>query len=595
MRQLTMLAGWLLAMVCLGTAHAQEGWSEVARAPGELIWRHDAGAQVRLVRSSTPGDHEALCTHHGTRAEGIAGVLSAADRAGLCETLARGAVDLPPGRMGRHTPTLTWRQALARGGLPTPAVVRRDEVFAAPPVWPLRPSHLLVLGLLGALPWWWPRVRAAWAWGAVAAALRLLWPGPPVLMGVHYPFQRLTDATGLLEPSDAYGATWSAFMGALWWLSRGVVEVSLVNPVLSVLTVVLAVAWLWEEGEETLAHGVGLVAATQPLAVALAGTETMFVLASFLGILGVRGLCRDESVARWTGLVALVLLAGLRPLQLGVVVAGLVIGWRRGARTQALVGVLAVMWRVVVVLGFSGEAAGSEATQIAQMLDPSYVFGVGGSLLLSDPLKVPAALTALAVLGAAVAVRTRRPVGWMALLLLVVSTVPYLPFKRLTDVVRMGLPSLTWLAVLGVLGWTRLDRVGRVAALVALGVTGWFARAPLGPEATWVADMRLVQAMQQGLGPDDVVRYDDRWDGLGRFELWMNLHPGPTWVPRNRRPLVSGEHYWQSRADAWPDAPPMPCALEPVQVHRVPAVGLGVEDDSVGVVSLGWMRLSDCP
>ncbi len=473
-----------------------------------------------------------------------------------------------------------------------PKALERTGIRSLFPIWPWLPLHLVVLAwwctLLTALP----RQRLVWAAAGAAVIARALAP-TSLLMGGAYPYSRMMHATGLWTPNPMYGGTLDAFMGPLWWLSGGAPGILFAaNAVLSVLTVLMLGSSLERAGEHEAAVGASWSLALLPLAILLSRTESMFVLVAALQACMVAGLLGERRGSQAFGVFSALLLAWLRPYQLPLVAAvACVLLWRRRWLLGGLVGgVLLARGAEVVWLLLTADVTTATGSGILyRMLDPSVVLGSDGTLILSDPWRVPAALGLFALVGL---LRVRTLSTRMLLGGLVLAAVPYLHFHRITDLTRFGLPSLTWLAALAGVGLASLPRRALPGAAVIWGLTVWWARDPLPPRPWAEEHDAMLEAMEQ-LGPDDVVWYDAYHDASAFFSLWSNL-AGPTRfyaLDRTRitRALAErappgdpqpGHLLWRGRSLSYEGADDHGCVVvETLGSWRLSTHGLDVEPD----------------
>lgn len=490
-------------------------------------------------------------------------------------------------------PWIAWHE----GGLvlAAPPVARPPGVDAVLPTsWPLRPLHAVVLAWVAALVAAGPRQREPWILALGAALLAWVLTPVRILMGVDYAYVRWADGTGAVTASTLYGDTWASLAGLVWWLSGGVPDhVQHLNLVLGAITVALVHDVGRRLGGVDVGRMAALMLAASPLHLALARTETMFVLVTTLQVATLAGILREDAGGSVLAVGSAVLLAWLRPLQLVAVAALAGVAWGRGRRRTGtlLAGAFAsraVPLAVTVADHGPPQAAGTRA--LGKWLEPHWFVGPGGSSVVLDPLVVPPVLAVLVV--AALATRPRRAVATVGVVALA-ACLPYLHFERPTDVLRFQLPTATWWIVLAALGWVRLGPGMRVAALALLVAGTVAARQPLGAPFLWqLEEQALREALPAHVPPGATGWTRAPWDRHQAFALWLNSRGPGRW--RTQGQPAPGDLVWHGRGDAWPGA--SPACEEEVLWSRQVTVRVGdVEPIDADVVTFALARVLACP
>ncbi|MCB9665980.1 MAG: hypothetical protein H6732_17875 [Alphaproteobacteria bacterium] len=528
------------------------------------------GVDVRLVKAPGPDEppRPARCRGGGVEMQ-VDGRPSEAAEAVIARACARLEVDAPALYSEVH------------GDLPDrPDPRARTALRLVAAAWVL----LLLLGL--------PRTPAPWLWALLGQAVRVILAPPRILMGEAYPYDRLLTWLGLREPNLRYGLGSSALADVLRPLFGQVPDaLHAADLVLSAL--VIPCAWgaaLGFTGDRRTAHAAAALAALLPLPVALAGTESMFVMCSLLLAAGLLGLARGDR-----GLLAAVsagLLAHTRPLQVGMALVIVVTLALRRRWVAGLMGLTLVAWRLVQIAGLPGDRpvpGGDDLRRLAL-----HLVGDGSPTVVLDPFVTPWWLVPLALLGAWT--------GWRAghrgaVLLLAATaaagTVPYLPFHRATDQLRFHLPVHTAWALLAALAaptLLALSPARRAAVAVALLSGLVLARQPLGGPMVHAVEHATARELLCALPPDTEVAYDPANDLHGGRARWMGLACDVRMLPTPEDgELPDGALVWRGQADRMEGArPPGRCAREPVDLRTTPSwtgrlIDLGPDDVVIGL------------
>ena len=458
--------------------------------------------------------------------------------------------------------------------------------------WPVTPLHALVVLTAGLLLATLPRARVAWAWAAVALAVRLGFPGPAILMGEHYAPRRLAEATGLVD-TWRFVDGWSAAQGLAWWLSGGSPSALATTQLVASCGVVLwGTAFAQARGGPV--HATGALLATMPTAVALAGTESMFVLCAAMVAAALWGVASPDRRGPAAAACAAILLATLRPGQpplaaaLGIVASARSRRW--GAVTLAGVGLAA--WPVLRLFA-DGVPTEASPDQLAHV-DPRAWFGPGGSVLALDPTRTPLVVPALALWGLRTPDRARLTLA----VLTVVATAPYLHLGRPTDVLRTQLSALVPLALLAAHGaadlWTGGVRVR--TALVVAAVASWgVAARPVGPHPAWAVEHAARARLVADVPPGATVWFSPALEVDATFSRWATLALPGRWRPWDQGTPAPGDLVWRSRAEQWPGASTMPCATEALTRVAISGPTGNVEPAIPDHTPVGLDRVLHCP
>lgn len=482
--------------------------------------------------------------------------------------------------------------------------------FAAPPpprehIPPVSPSgmaglRLLAVAWLLVLAWTLPRRLEPWAWFGVAVLGRVLVAPAHVLMGVAYPYDYLLTYAGLRAPNLRYGAGWPALMDVLRPIAGAAPDrlhdVNLVLSALGVLCVWSAVErWTTDVRAARLA---ALALTVLPLPVALATTETSFVVCALLGTAVLAGLARADRAGHLLVALSAGLLAHTRPDQLPVamVAVGLLVTRRAWLASTLAAGV--VVARVVFLATADFDATAPGTAMLARIA--STLVGRHSATVVLDPWVTPFWLVPAGLYGAWVAWRagSRRVVVALGLLVLA-ATLPHLLYERVTDLARFGLPAQALWVVLAGLGAGSLasGTWARRVALAGVAVAGlWIARAPLGGPMVHRVEHALMRAELCALEPGTHVRYDAARDpdaGMARyFGLVCGVQLRP--LPDDGR-MAPGTLVWRGVGDRWPGAhPPDRCTREVIAEHTTPAWDGGLEPIGDAPVPIGLYRVVGC-
>lgn len=418
------------------------------------------------------------------------------------------------------------------------------------PVWRLRVAHLFALAWLMLLLVYLPRRWEPWAAGLVALVLRLGLQPAHLLMGGAYPELRGNAATGLLDVGQ-YGPTWSAMLGPAWLLTGEPMVPLLVNPWISALTVVVVWKLVHDAVDgRTAALASGLLAVL-PLPIALARTETMFVLVALLQVAAVAGVLSEERSGRIFGVLSGFLLLQLRPGQAVFCFALLVLlAWRKDWMALAFLGVPVGVFAADLLSRMAQSGVGSvpgELTSLGRLLVPHHWVGFHGRFATLDPWITPFGVAVVAA-GALVVHRSRPQVQvpiWS--LCFLAAAAPYLHLFRHTDVTRFHMPSQSWLVILAAVALASMtSRIARVAA-AGVGLTFIPARSPLGPQPfTWQAEYEVFQPAIEALESTAVVRHQTLERYEGQRAMYLD-RLRPTFVSLLDRPMEVGEYLWIGR------------------------------------------------
>lgn len=395
-------------------------------------------------------------------------------------------------------------------------------------------SALLPLGLVAwaLLLLTLPRDRAGLSVTALSVFTHVLFYAPRIHMHDTRAYWEILQVNGLLDPDRQYGEGRAALLAwPLWAMGFPIDGTHQVGAALATL----AVPHLYEVVRRLFDTRTAVVAAVflalAPLPLALAPTETAYVPLATMQILAVHGLLRAGLLGDAMLVVGAGLVTHLRPLEGLLGVAFVLVAWALGRR-RAAVGVAAlVVWRLWIFQTASWSGSAQPLASFVPSLDYDLV-GVNGRVLFFDPWRTPAALTALAVLGAAVGAR-RAPRSTAGLVALgAFSTVAYLNMGFLADRMRYELPSQTWLCALAAVGliFVAERRVLAVAAGGALIVSWWAARAPY-PPMPWQTEYTTLRRALDSVPPGARVAYDDAGDNQGLVRAWAQLYAGVELVP----------------------------------------------------------------
>jgi hypothetical protein len=507
---------------------------------------------------------------------------------------------------GGEDPAVVSAVAAACEILPTlsgvwgPGTRALDQVVHPPTLRPLSAFSLLWWLALPAMV---PRTRAAIGWATAALATRWLLVSPSVLMSGDYPYHRLLASLGHRNIDPQNGDGFAAILG---WIALATDFHPHLPHGVNLVLAGLTAAWLHEAtrtatGSSTAAHGAAALWVSQPLAIAMSTTEGMFPLVAALQVAAWAAWCRGGR-HRWFAALSLGLLVHVRPLQLLIVAAWILLWAKRDTwRPLALV-VVMMAWRSTELLTLawqSGVAPGSsgafdQATplgwHVAIMESPS-------SLLVTDPTLVPFWLLPLAIVGISWGWRHHRTLLIWLLTTLAITLVTTAHQARLTDIVRFQLPALLWWSVLGGIALSRIPRTAFKYSAVA-GVfagAGWvIARSPLSPRPAWTQEHGAIAAQQRALPAGTTVHYDPAWDHHGTLTAWLSFVGPARWVPLSDT-LAPGDLVWQGRAARWPSAMQITCALEPLTTGFLTPHGGDILDLGDTPIPAGLFRVTDCP
>lgn len=393
--------------------------------------------------------------------------------------------------------------------------------------------------VLGALAWavllgTLPRDRAGLTMLVVSLFTHWVTYGPRVQMHDLTPYQEILGANGMLSPDMNYGEGRVALMQwPLALMGFPIDGTHWVDSVISALAVPHLFALMRHLYDERVALVSALLLATAPLPLAIAPTESAFVALATMEVLALHGLCRKG----WQGDAMIVLGAGfvthLRPLE-GLFGAAMVAVAAYAGRWRAAVGVAGmVLWRLVTFYKYGVTHNGYPLDQWNHVdFEWWQLFGVGGWIVVLNPVRTPAVLALLAAVGLVVGWRGARTptVGIAALVFF--SVLVYVNLGIPSDAFRYQSPVQVWWCALAGIGLVAVSsRPACLGLMLALAAPSyWVARHPY-PPFPWQIEHALLRQTLATLPPGTTVAYDASVDAQRYQARWIDLYAGVKFVP----------------------------------------------------------------